>query len=56
MKTGKPKNRTDAEMQELQGAYTARFGGSHKGKKKTAPAIIKKLSSKVTALFGAKKE
>lgn len=57
MKTGKPKNRSDAEMQELESAHSARFKASKPGKRKAAgPAIIKKISSKVTALFGAKKE
>lgn len=58
MKTGKPKNRTDAEFRTLIDGYDERLRSAESrfaGKKKASgPAIIKKISSKVTALFGNK--
>jgi hypothetical protein len=55
MKTGKPKNRTDQEFRQTLEQYDSRLRNAEDkfaGKKKAAPAIIKKISSKVTALFG----
>lgn len=58
MRTGKPKNRSEAEFKKLVNEYNSSVSsgpGSASDKKKTAPAIIKKISSKVTALFGGKR-
>jgi ATP-dependent RNA helicase RhlB len=55
MKTGRPKNRTPEEFRSFLAEHKSRVDpGAEKftGKKKAAPAIIKKISSKVTALFG----
>jgi ATP-dependent RNA helicase RhlE len=55
MKTGKPKNRSDAEFKKSLRDYDNRLRANEEkfsGKKKAPPAIIKKISSKVTALFG----
>ena len=59
MKTGKPKNRTEAEFRTIMEGYDQRLRSAEtrfSGKKKApgGPAIIKKISSKVTALFGNK--
>lgn len=50
MKTGKPKNRSADEFKSIVNEYEKRVGA-----KKGKPAIIKKISSKVTALFGSRK-
>ena len=58
MKTGKAKNRTDTEYKDMVADYQSRVVSSDdksSGRKKPAPAIIKKISSKVSALFGAKR-
>jgi ATP-dependent RNA helicase RhlE len=55
MKTGLPKNRSEAEFKKSLRDYDNRLRANEmkfSGKKKAAPAIIKKISSKVTALFG----
>ncbi len=55
MKTGRPKNRSEDEFRQAVNLYDSRLRKSEEkfaGKKKAAPAIIKKISSKVTALFG----
>jgi ATP-dependent RNA helicase RhlE len=57
MKTGRPKNRSDDEFRKTVRAYENRLksdADKFSGKKKAAPAIIKKISSKVTALFGSR--
>lgn len=57
MKTGRPKNRSDDEFRKTVRAYESRLKSDEEkfsGKKKAAPAIIKKISSKVTALFGSR--
>lgn len=59
MRSGKPKNRTDAEFREVMDEYNGRLATNDEkfgGKRKAAPAIIKKISSKVTALFGKRGE
>jgi hypothetical protein len=59
MRTGRPKNRTEEEFSQVLTAYNSRVAsteGKSPGKRKTAPAIIKKISSKVTALFGKRGE
>ncbi len=58
MRTGKPKNRTEAEFRQVMSEYNGKVSSAD-GKsrdKKAAPAIIKKISSKVTALFGKRGE
>ena len=50
MKTGKAKNRSAEEMSSLLASYSKTVENKKKG-----PAIIKKLSSKVSSLFGAKR-
>ena len=50
MKTGKPKNRSEAEMTKLLAGHSKRVDNKKKG-----PAIMKKLSSKMSSLFGAKR-
>lgn len=52
MKTGKPKNRTDSEFKAIVSEHNEKTADKNSRKKKPAPAIIKKISSKVTALFG----
>ncbi len=53
MKSGKPKNLSEDQFRVVMANYDRRFQGPKiSGKKKAAPAIIKKISSKVTALFG----
>lgn len=57
MKTGKPKNRSESEFKKAVDQYDSRLRKNEEkfsGKKKAAPAIIKKISSKVTALFGSR--
>ncbi len=57
MKSGKPKNRSDEEFRSLLNHYDQRLASAEDkfaGKKKGGPAIIKKISSKVTALFGSR--
>jgi len=54
MKTGKPKNRTESEFKAFVSQYKEKTEEKSARKKKPAPAIIKKISSKVTALFGSK--
>lgn len=57
MRTGKPKNRTDAEFRQVMSEYNGKVSaGEEKLRKKAGPAIIKKISSKVTALFGKRSE
>lgn len=58
MRTGKPKNRTDAEFKQVLNEYNGKVKSADEkgGKKKATPAIIKKISSKVTALFGKRSE
>lgn len=58
MRTGKPKNRTEAEFKQVLNEYNGKVatGEEKPSKKKAAPAIIKKISSKVTALFGKRSE
>lgn len=57
MRTGKPKNRTDAEFKQVLNEYNGKVSAAdEKSKKKAAPAIIKKISSKVTALFGKRSD
>jgi hypothetical protein len=58
MRSGKPKNRTDAEFRAVLNEYNDRVAGPEEKspKKKAGPAIIKKISSKVTALFGRRGE
>jgi len=59
MLTGKPKNRTEAEFKQVMNEYNGKIskGGEKPTKRKAAaPAIIKKISSKVTALFGKRSE
>jgi ATP-dependent RNA helicase RhlB len=58
MKTGAPKNRSPEEFKRAVSQYNSRLRNNEEkfaGKKKAAPAIIKKISSKVTALFGNRK-
>lgn len=58
MKTGTPKNRSPEEFKRAVSQYNSRLRNNEEkfsGKKKAAPAIIKKISSKVTALFGNRK-
>ena len=58
MKTGAPKNRSAEEFKRTVTQYNSRLRRDEEkfaGKKKAAPAIIKKISSKVTALFGNRK-
>jgi superfamily II DNA/RNA helicase len=55
MKTGKPKNRSAEEFRQEMEHYNSKLQMAEDkfaGRKKAAPAIIKKISSKVTALFG----
>lgn len=55
MRTGKPKNRTEAEFRQVLKEYDGKAipaDEKARSKKAAAPAIIKKISSKVTALFG----
>lgn len=57
MKTGRPKNRSDEEFRKSVREYESHLKSNEvkfSGKKKAAPAIIKKISSKVTALFGSR--
>lgn len=57
MKTGKPKNRSDAEFKSFTDQYNSRLRTSEEkfsGKKMAAPAVIKKIGSKVAALFGGR--
>jgi hypothetical protein len=58
MRTGKPKNRTEAEFKQVLNEYNGKVkpAADKGGKRKAAPAIIKKISSKVTALFGKRSE
>lgn len=61
MATGKPKNRSPEEFKKFTDQYDSRLRNNEEkfqatGKKKRAPAIIGKISSKVTALFGKNKE
>ncbi len=54
MRTGKPKNRTESEFRQVITEYNSRIAPTAEkaaGKRKTAPAMLKKISSKVTALF-----
>ena len=53
MRTGKPKNRTEDEFNRVLNEYNGKVAPAEdKRSRKAAPAIIKKISSKVTALFG----
>jgi hypothetical protein len=57
MKTGKPKNRSESEFRSLVENHNERLQSAENkfsGKKKAGPAIMKKISSKVTALFGSR--
>ncbi len=57
MKTGRPKNRSEDEFRKTVREYESHLKSNEakfSGKKKAAPAIIKKISSKVTALFGSR--
>lgn len=57
MKTGRPKNRSEEEFRKTVREYESHLKSNEakfSGKKKAAPAIIKKISSKVTALFGSR--
>lgn len=59
MRTGKAKNRTEDEFRRVVDEYNGKIGAAEgKTKRKSAggPAIIKKISSKVTALFGKRGE
>ena len=59
MQTGKPKNRTEAEFRQVMDEYNGRLATNDEkfgGKRSTGPAILKKISSKVTALFGKRDE
>ena len=61
MKTGKPKNRTDDEFRQVMDEYNGRIANNDEKlsgtkRKPGGPAIIKKISSKVTALFGKRGE
>lgn len=60
MRTGKPKNRSDAEFAQVVSEYNGRLANNDEkfGEKRKpgGPAIIKKISSKVTALFGKRGE
>jgi ATP-dependent RNA helicase RhlE len=59
MRTGKPKNRSPEEFRSFMADYNNRTqpaADKSSGVKKAAPAIIKKISSKVTALFGKRGE
>jgi hypothetical protein len=59
MATGKPKNRSAQEYGRFVADYDRTLRTAEEkfaGKKKAAPAIIKKISSKVTALFGKRGE
>ena len=59
MRTGKPKNRSEAEFRKVMTEYNGRLANSNAkfgAKKKGGPAIIKKISSKVTALFGKRSD
>lgn len=57
MTTGKPKNRTAEEFKKFTQAYESRVkpADDKSSRKKAAPAVIKKISSKVAALFGKPK-
>jgi hypothetical protein len=60
MKSGKPKNRTAEEFRQVVDEYNGRLANNDEkfgGKRKSGgPAIIKKISSKVTALFGKRSD
>jgi len=59
MATGKPKNRSPEEFKKFTEQYNSRLRNNEEkftGKKKRAPALIGKISSKVTALFKGTKE
>lgn len=51
MSTGKPKNRTESEMM----AVMSRLSSEERSAAGKGPAILKKIGSKVTALFGNRK-
>jgi superfamily II DNA/RNA helicase len=57
MKTGQPKNRTDAEYQNMlkdRERSLRANGGNSRGSKKAPSALIQKISSKVSSLFGSR--